>query len=715
MSTGRSSANSSAPSSGASSKCSSATSGITVTAAPTDLPPSSYDGNHLHWKQFRREVLAPHRIRVVEGPPSHPLPESLIALIEASNADIGRIKQRRLEFRQQVTQGRGFGPSPLFPPNLLPSIDHEPQLARCMVPTFNRDALPERVTNHKAPLYELSVPRSGLGCGFSSGAFTADELSKIPRFLVASGTVVEFNTGYISSGASLYIPFLIFERTFGQKEYRLEAANNQCAIAGSWCTRSMQMLYAQAWSPQSPNRPELPVSFSCTIDNDIAIVNYHWIDHAQSYCMSPVCKFDLTNDDHFDQFNIWIEAIGQWGLRTLLPIIKNALSLVVKPPPLTRDTPLQKPTKLRLDTVLEEEKLVTALKTSFSSVAWRMEDDEFTPVSSSVASWGSPIINDMINPNVPCQQVPRMKSVSAGAMMSGRRSREMSQKHEAPIIPFLRQSSWKVGTPRTPQAFGPNFQVQTPQNKVIPQPREPEVFTFSLPKAAVNTELVWQKRFGHAMDEIQHLQMELDHLRQEVSGSSSTFQNELCGIKDTISCVLRKETMTLRARTPSISSMPGGWSRGPAEIYASHCSTDVHVITSPTDASPRHYAWDQVAKPSKRPRSALHKVMTVDTGIAKTISNRSTPCSPIPPYSAISIRSDTTNVIVVPPAPPRMLDLVKWSTALLSTHLVGSFIPSTVLRVVFLGCVTDFALLAWASPHWPSSTAYFLSLLSKSA
>lgn len=710
MSAGGFSQNSSSNSSAANSRASSATSGITVSSLSTDLPSSSFDGTHLHWKRFRRDVLSPHRIRILEGPPSHPLPESLIALIEATGADIGRFRQQKLDFREQVTQGRGFGPSPLFPPNLLPPIDHEHQLARCMVPCFNREALPERVANYKGPLYELSVPRSGLGCGFSSGAFTADELSRIPRYLVASGTVVEFSTGYISSGVSLYIPFLVFERTFGKKEYRLEAANNQCAIAGAWCVRSIQMLYSQAWPSQSPGRPDLPVSFSCTIDNDIAIVNYHWIDNAESYCMSPLCKFDLTNDEHFDQFSVWIEAIGQWGMRTLLATVKNALSLIAKAAPPTKEKIPHKPTKLRLDTVLDEERLVTALKTTFSSIPWRMEDDDFTPVSSSVASWGSPIVKDMFNPSLKFPNPPRVKSVSAGAMMTDRKPQEMAQKYEAPIIPILRQNSWNPDTPLTPQALAPILELKdlTPSIEILPVEEEP--CSFPLPKPTVSTELVWQKRFGHAMDEIQHLQSDLEKLKRTVNGSSTNLQKELSGIKNTIGCVLRKETMTLRARTPA-SSMPGAWSYGQSELFASRQSTDLHIITSPTDASPRSYGWDMHQKPPKRPASGLHKMMTLDTGVAKTISNRSTPCSPAAPSPAISIRSDTTNVIVVPPPPPQIRDIFKWSTVLFSTHVVGSFIPSTILRIAFLGCVTDFAMLAWASPHWASSTAYLFSLI----
>ncbi|KAK5940414.1 hypothetical protein PMZ80_006828 [Knufia obscura] len=101
-------------------QCSSAGSGSTTatsvsSTSSTDLPSSSYDGTHLHWKAFRRDVLAPHRICVVESPPSYPLPESLLALIDASRADVGKFDDQKRSFQEQVIQGRGFGPITTFP------------------------------------------------------------------------------------------------------------------------------------------------------------------------------------------------------------------------------------------------------------------------------------------------------------------------------------------------------------------------------------------------------------------------------------------------------------------------------------------------------------------------------------------------------------------------------------------------------------------------
>lgn len=715
MSAGGSSTDAPIPSLGAESRSSLAAFGITNSTASSHLPSSSYDGAHLDWKQYRRNILAPHCIRVSEEPPSHPLPESLVALIEASNADIGYSQQWRLDFRQQVAQMQGFDPSPVFPPNLLPPIDHEPQLAQCMLPIFNREALPKTLAKHKRPSYILSSPRPSLVFGFSDQAFTTEELSKIARSFVVSGTVVKYDTGSISAGMSLYIPFLVFERTFGRKGDRLEAANNQCAIAGAWCTHSMQMFYAQARSPLSPGRPEIPVSFSCTIDNDIAIVNYHWIDHAQIYCMSPVRKFNLSNDKDFDQFNIWVEAIGQWGLRTLLPITKNGLSLMEKPLPTAAEPLLQESTKLKLDTLVEKENLIIALKTTFGSIPWKMEANDVTAVSSSIASWGSPIIDEVMESDLRYQQFSHAKRTSAGTMMNEGRLKAKPREDMPTELPILEKNTCDIDTPKPLQALGPDCKPQTPQmlktlqTKTNTEPHEQKTFSFLSPELAVRAELVWHKRLSHAMDEIQSLRKELEGLRAEVNNSNSTFQTEFGGIKNTIDHLLSKGVRTYGLSLPC---MPDGRSNDQSDAYSSYLPTDMPFTISPYEASPSSFAPDSDQNLDIQSHSALNKILRIDAGVAQIISSRSTPYSSVAPSPSSSIMSDTTEVIVAPPAPPSTRNMLKCCVALFSTQFLGTFISSSILRMIFLGCVTDFALLAWASPHWPSSVAYFMSLFS---
>ncbi|EHY54025.1 hypothetical protein HRR83_004670 [Exophiala dermatitidis] len=551
------------------------------TTAASDLPPFCYDGSHLSWRQFRQQVLGPHRIRIMESAPGEKIPASLVELVEADLPNASRYIELKHAFREQVKTGRGFGPSPIFPPNLLPSIDDEARLARCMIPCFSRETLPERALNQMGPFYELQVPRSGLGCGFSSSALSAEETAVLPPWLVATGTIVHFDTGYISPGAALYCPFLIFERAYGEKEKRFEAANNQSAVGGACCVRALHMLYAKAWKGQL--MPELPVAFSCVIDNAFAVLNIHWIDHGQAYCMSPLCKFDLSKDEHFHSFLVWVDAIGKWALAHLLPMVKTALGRLRS----QRDTPPPTPpaasastsavavaaaAKLTLDTGAQasvtNDTLIKSLKTTFDNIPWRFEDDEFTPVSSSTASWGSPLT------------ATAMTFGSEDGIVSGRSSFSFSNvayppRRMRPPTPISTSFSGvyapsQLRTPTTTsfhqhrrlsqvdQAHG---QGQGQGNGTPP----PAYNTCSnCPAAATaaivttqssqalgvttsnnpNPDLVWQKRLSHAMDEIRDLQRQLLDMKNQVAASTESLQTELAEVKTAMSSVLRKETLT---------------------------------------------------------------------------------------------------------------------------------------------------------------------------
>ncbi|RVX66033.1 hypothetical protein B0A52_10120 [Exophiala mesophila] len=619
-----------------------------------DLPQSSYDGSHLPWKAFRRDVLGPHRINIMETAPMQGLlPEPLLILIEKESVDSTRFNEQISAFRTQVEVGRGFGPSPLFPPNILPPIDNEPRLARCMVPAFSRDALPVRVSNDTCPLYELSVPRSGLGCGFSASAFTGDDLMHIPSWLNTSGTIVHFNTGYISPGAPLFCPFLVFERPISESQ--LEAANNQAAIGGSWCVRALQMLYNEAWKGEM--LPEIPVSFSCTIDNAFAILNFHWLEE-EKYCMAPLCKFDLNNDEHFTKFLIWIESIGKWALSHHLPMIKTALNrLKVKEstPPAT-----PRPPKLSVATgMCPDELLINSLKTTFNNIPWRFEDDEFTPVSSSTASWGSPMVTDITFSNLQYPVLAR----------GGPPHSAVSKRLQLPSL----------GQPTPPPAY------------------------------AQSPELVWQKRFNHAMDEIRDLQGQIQTMKTEFDGSTMSLQTELCGVKTTMTSVLRKETLTLRNRSFS-TGVTETWS-APQNAPRSPLANEVHpTLVLDRNAFPRSHI--QAAKNGLSVQPAM-----LSPGLPSpqycTTGPRSpglpSPGMPSPgmPSPSFSIYSEN-NVVIVPPSPP-LSSMWKFTTVMLSGHMLASMIPSTIARIFVLGVVTDICLLGFVSPHYPTSLAYLSS------
>lgn len=612
--------------------------------ATQDIPAFSYNGSHLPPEVFREDVLEPHRIKIHDTAPMQGLlPEPLLAMIEKEIIEASRFNAQKNAFRDQIEVGRGFGSSPLFPPNVLPPIDKEPCLARCMVPNFSRDALPVRAGNQTSPLYELSVPHAGLGCGFSVSAFNDDEITAMPSWLMTTGTIVHFDTGYISPGAPLYCPFLTFELISENQE----AANNQCAIGGAWSVRALQMLYALAWKGQMV--PEMPVSFSCAIDNTHATLNFHWIED-DFYCMAPLNTFDLGDDDQFASFQVWVQSIGRWALIYHLPLIKTALDRIqikVTTPPAT-----PRPPKLSIATALcPDEILISSLKTTFGNIPWRFEDDEFTPVSSSTASWGSPLITD------------KTFQLPAGSSPYGT---------APPRSAVAKRAFFQAGQPTPPPAY------------------------------AQNTELMWQKRFSHAMDEIRELQNQLQTLKSEVDGSTISMKDELTGVKTTISSVLRKETLNQRNRSFSTSET---WTM--QTVQQSPLVNEVHPTFLIDRASPvkqKPVLPNLAQKQIRAPKSpALLSPGFPSPGFSST--GMPSPGMPSPTFSMYS----ENNVVVVPPAPP-ISSLWKFSTIMLTGHMMATFIPSTIARVFVLGLVTDACLLSFASPHYPSSLAYLSSL-----
>ena len=464
----------------------------------SDLPSTSYDGSHLPWRKFRKEVLAAHQIRILDSAPKDCIPPSFLQIVEAANKDTSRFDGQKKSFWTQVTTGRGFGPSPIFPPNLLPPLSSD-LLSRSMVPSFgSREALPERVQNQLESSYELSMPHPGLGCGYSATAFTSRELSLLPQWLQTTGTIVHWDTGYLNPCTTTYCPFLTFERAFGNKEHRVEAANNQCAIDGSFCVRAFQMLYARAAEGSNGyQKSELPVAFSCTIDNSFAVLNLHWIDvsQGQSYCMAPLCQFDLSKDAHFSKFLVWTQAIGDWALLHVLPKLKDALdrlsrstSPVTPAPfyPIRRAGTMPRAT-LRLDTgptVNKDEILLSSLKTAFGETPWRFEEEPDSAVSSSTASWGSPMVADFTFSNLsyPTVHPPRSNASAPNSSIVARR---------------------RIGRvdSRSPMVAPPTSYQQ-------------------------NQETMWQKRFNGAMGEIKELQNQLQAFEREVKALKGSLRAE---------------------------------------------------------------------------------------------------------------------------------------------------------------------------------------------
>jgi len=684
-----------------------------LSRASNDSRPAS-GRSQSHWKLFRKEVLAPHHIRILDTIASVNLPEPVLTWIEANRTNTGRFQRQRKQFRKLVAMGRGFGSSALFPQEVLPSNDARPFLSSCMVPTLSEDALPERMIGREGVAIQkssLSVPQPGLGCGFSSAAFASGEINCMPSYMLATGTTVHFDTGSISSGTPLYCPFFCYERAFSQNHYGLEMAANQCAIDGAWSVRALQMLYAKAADEDAYSEDSFtsPVSFTCAIDNNVAIINYHWVDHAQTYCMAPVVKFELSKDEHFDQFLIWSEAIGQWGLTHLLPEVKKAISLLTD---YVSALPALRNSLKMLDTTkaAEEEGLVSALRLTYNEIPWRYDHDDCSPVSSSTASWGSPMINEAVfakfeYPIIPQPHFPRGPGSISSDSKIGKgvhfaclpSDKLFGADKKGPVIGSL------------PPAFP-----AIPKQLVQPQQHQKRIEPASYDEGS---ELVLKKRMSHAMDEIQDLQAQLVHLKQELSGSTTCIQNELSGLRKTMTCVIRKEKLNPKQRMLA--------SRPTLDVSNSLVQTEhrlniqkgVSIVTTPTD--PRPSPW-QSPKSAVRKPSGLQNVLTVDTKV-ETVSTTTTQSS-----SSVSTMGDcqspitifSPTIINVTNSAENVAELVRvpnvqhnvWSQVA-ATHVLSTLVPSTLLRVLLLGCVLDYFMMSMAGSHTPTLTQYFAHLL----
>ncbi|KKY27964.1 hypothetical protein UCRPC4_g00809 [Phaeomoniella chlamydospora] len=215
--------------------------------------------------------------------------------------------------------------------------------------------------------------------GYTLETFTVTERVELPQSLTPTGTIVHYDTGYVTPGAVAVAPFFTFERTKGTAEDELEGAMNRCALNGAWCVRSLQLMYNKAY--QGFMIPQLPTAFSCVIDNTLAIINYHWIDHGEEYYMANLRRFDFNEEGACSRFQAFVQAIERWALDKQLPRVKagvEKLSFQLNTPPMTPDNSQAEPT-IHYDRT-GSESIFKALKTTFSNVPWRMEEDDRTPM-----------------------------------------------------------------------------------------------------------------------------------------------------------------------------------------------------------------------------------------------------------------------------------------------------------------------------------------------
>ncbi|KAH0827260.1 hypothetical protein AYO21_09108 [Fonsecaea monophora] len=469
------------------------------------------DGSHLRWSDFRTIVLSAFRIIFTDNLQLSELSRPFSDRLRPCLQKLDRFDNQEIEWREQVTSNKGFGSSMVFPPNILPTTGVNLNLHRSLAPKLNREALPPRAVKAQESLFELPVPRPGLLTGFTTQAFNERELSVLPHCTSATGTIVDFDSGTVSPGTNTYCPFLVFERLNTTSEDAVQSAKNQCAIAGAHCVRALQLLFRKCTKP----RPvfEKPISFSCALDNSIALVYYHYVDADGRYCMSELSRFNLHDTSAFKEFQAWIEAIEDWGSTYLLPVIKIALRQLLKSHGTPPISPMPSLT-LSIDTAAgSDEVLMKVLRSTFGTIKWKCEGECETPLNSSIAHCGTPLGARKIRTLAlsPTSPVDIMSVVSGPT---------------TPLSVWRMRPDWSTRSPTARRhPLSPlRLRSDIPDSPCRRASLSPCTPPPEAPNSAKSPMLVLQKRVDLAMDEIQELRALVQILQGELESTNNQLE-----------------------------------------------------------------------------------------------------------------------------------------------------------------------------------------------
>lgn len=506
------------------------------------------NGGHLHWSDFRENVLRPFRIGCVPSPTADDFPKSFLVQLQAAQKNVGKHDAQRKAWRLDVAAGRGLNSLAVFPPNLVPPLIESSQTLRCMLPRMSREGLPLRLPNAKSTLYELPTARPIYVFGFDMDTFPKAEQVHLTGALSATGVSIDYLKGEVCSSKTLCCPFLAFEKFVVNNKRQIETARNSCAITGAQCLRGQQQLFHKAFGSQTDSHPL--ITFTCALNNEHAVINYHYIGNDGDYNMAALCQFDLEDDEHFNTFQAWNEAIESWATTSLLPRIRGAISQVAHSHP----TPPPSPTPtnssvLSIDTkTIDVLSILNELRRLCPTKPWRSDSMMAdTPINSSMAICGTPLPTREIRSLL----LPRPSSSGSDSKQEDVEEPKSSVSpptksiHDvlSPLRTDLPPPS-AIGRPRTlaqyrlmmsPSArssFSPSTDSSTPISPCRPPTLSPCTPGPDMPMSSMNPILVLQRRLDVAVTEIQELRVHADELQEQLNTKTVSLEQRLESVSE---------------------------------------------------------------------------------------------------------------------------------------------------------------------------------------
>lgn len=361
--------------------------------------------------------------------------------------------------------------------------------------------------------------------GFDTESFTSSERSHLTGALSVVGTSIDFNEAEVVPGRPSSCPFVVFEKLRSTSEADVEAARNRCAIAGTSCLRGQQQLYHKAFGTQHA-LPDLTI-FSCTINNDCAILYHHFLEKDGSYLCAPIRDFDLRKDDDFDSFQAWMKEIESWACLHLLPNIKATLAQAAKSvitPPATPPS-----NALSIDTNSDDVPLVMKeLRQSWPLIPWRQDTGE-TPINSSIAQCGTPSFSRLSRLQALASPAHRIDQTAIGHPM------RLQTDTNGPRAPLdIRRLSALSPLKTTELDVSPDSPCRPPS--LSPADADPD-----MPMTARSPMLVLTRRLDIASDEIQELRGQVEHLQAKLADSDRNLEKRIARILEESSRTICRE------------------------------------------------------------------------------------------------------------------------------------------------------------------------------